>query len=69
MNDAEHELRTGEANVSGVAARIPKQPPPPAELAAGRAVLRATIQVKRAATGKVEEFEIIGTPIDINEAR
>ena len=33
------------------------------EVKAEHAVLRATIQVTRAATGKVEEYEIVGTPI------
>jgi hypothetical protein len=35
----------------------------PQELQARPAVLRATIQIKRAATGKVEEYTVIGTPV------
>jgi hypothetical protein len=34
----------------------------PAAAKAQPALLRATIQITRAATGKVEEYEIIGTP-------
>lgn len=29
------------------------------------AVLRATIQITRAVTGKVETFEIVGTPAEV----
>lgn len=32
-------------------------------LPAQPAVLHATIQIKRAATGKVEEYKIVGTPV------
>jgi len=40
----------------------PTQAPAPAQkLEAARAVLRATITVTRAATGKVETYELIGT--------
>lgn len=35
----------------------------PHELQAQPAVLRATIQIKRAGTGKVDEYELIGTPV------
>ncbi len=35
----------------------------PNDLQTEPAVLVATIQIKRAATGKVEEFTLIGTPI------
>jgi hypothetical protein len=34
------------------------------ELKAQEPVFRATIEVKRAATGKVETYELIGTPIE-----
>jgi hypothetical protein len=37
-----------------------QQPP---KLGAASAVLRATIQIKRAATGKVEEYTLVGTPV------
>lgn len=40
----------------------------PQELHAQPAVLRATIQVKRAATGKVEEYAVIGTLVAPPEA-
>jgi hypothetical protein len=33
------------------------------------AVLRATIQITRAATGKVEEYEIVGTAAESTEPR
>jgi hypothetical protein len=33
------------------------------QIQAKPAVLRATIQIKRAATGKVEEYTVIGTPV------
>lgn len=36
----------------------------PAAMKAAPAVLRATIQITRAATGKVEEYEIVGTPAE-----
>lgn len=35
-------------------------PPPPAELQAQPVLLRATIQITRAATGLVEEYELTG---------
>jgi hypothetical protein len=38
------------------------QPTAP-NLPAAPAVLRATIQIKRAATGKVEEYTLVGTPV------
>lgn len=43
------------ASLLGVAERIP------AAAKAAPAVLRATIQITRAATGQVEEYEIVGT--------
>lgn len=36
--------------------------PVPQKLPAAPAVLRATIQITRKATGKVEEYTLIGTP-------
>ena len=33
------------------------------KLQAAQPVIQATIQIKRAATGKVEEYKITGTPI------
>ena len=50
--------------MQGLAERIP------AAAKAAPAVLRATIQVTRAATGKVEEYELIGTaeqPAELKE--
>lgn len=35
----------------------------PPQLQSQPAVMRATISITRAATGKVETFEIVGTPI------
>lgn len=50
-----HELKSEDAAVSGEAARIP------AAMKAQQAVLAATIQITRAATGKVEEYTLTGT--------
>jgi uncharacterized Zn finger protein (UPF0148 family) len=38
------------------------EPKPEQQIAAQPAVLRATISVTRKATGKVETYELIGTP-------
>lgn len=54
------ELQLQSAQVSGEVGRIPaaeKQ----AVLQAGDAILKATIHITRAATGKVETYEITGT--------
>lgn len=51
------ELKTGEAVMSGQAARIP------AALKAQGAIAHATIQITRAETGKVEEYELTFTPL------
>jgi hypothetical protein len=58
-------LASAPATVQGVAGRIPaaKQ----LEVKAAPAVLRATIQITRAETGKVEEYEIVGTAAEITE--
>lgn len=50
-----NELKAEEASASGQAARIP------AALKAQQAVLTATIQITRKDTGKVEEYQIVGT--------
>ena len=42
----------------------PETTSPPAAPAAAPAVLRATITVTRAATGKVETFQLVGTPVE-----
>jgi hypothetical protein len=51
------ELQANSASATGEAARIP------ASVQAAPAVLQATIQITLAATGKVEEYTIIGTPL------
>jgi hypothetical protein len=51
------ELQANSASTSGEAARIP------ASAKASPAVLQATIQITRASTGKVEEYTIVGTPL------
>ena len=56
-----HDLKAAEAAVSGVAGRISAADKASMALQAQPAVLRATIHVTRAATGKVEEYEIVGT--------
>ena len=50
--------------MSGAATRISAADKAAMELQARPAVLRATIQITRAATGKVEEYEIVGTAED-----
>ena len=52
----ENDLQADDAKVAGEATRIP------AALKAQDAVLKATIHVTRKATGKVETYEIVGTP-------
>lgn len=42
---------------------MPQEEPSGPKLEAQPAVLRATIQIIRAGTGKVENYEIIGTPL------
>lgn len=50
----DNELKTEPATMSGEAAVIRAKP----------AVLRATIHITRAATGKVETYELTGTPVE-----
>jgi hypothetical protein len=52
-------LTSSPATVQGEAGRIPAAKPA-VDIKAAPAVLRATIQITRAATGKVEEYELIG---------
>lgn len=40
---------------------------PAAPMQAGQALLRATITITRAATGAVETYELIGTPVATQE--
>jgi hypothetical protein len=51
-------ITSAPAAVQGVAGRVPAAKP--LEVKATPALLRATIQVTRASTGKVEEYEIVG---------
>jgi hypothetical protein len=57
------ELKAGDAAVSGQASVIRAADKPKADLQAQPATLRATIHITRAATGKTETYEIVGTPI------
>ena len=56
-----HEIKASNATVLGQAQRISAADKAAAQLKAQPAILRATIQITRAATGKVEEYEIVGT--------
>lgn len=58
-----HEVKAEPASVSGQAGRISKADKE-AALAAQPAVLRMTVEVTRAGTGKKEVFELIGTPVE-----
>lgn len=55
------EVKALPAVMQGQAQRISAADKAAMELQARPAVLRATIQIKRAATGLVEEYEIVGT--------
>lgn len=55
------ELQASEAAVSGQAERIP------AALKAQGAIAHATIQITRAATGKVEEYQLAFTPLPADD--
>lgn len=55
------ELKSDESQIAGQAQRIP------AALKSQQAIARATIQVTRAATGKVEEYELTFTPIPADD--
>jgi hypothetical protein len=56
-----HRVHAQPALLQGQAHRISAADKAAMELQARPAVLRATIQITRAATGKVEEYELIGT--------
>lgn len=62
-----HELTADPAAVAGQAARISKAEKDAISLQAGHAVLRMTIEITRAATGKKEVFELVGTPCEPKE--
>jgi hypothetical protein len=54
-----NEVSAQPATVSGQASVIRKS----CAIEAQPAILRATIEIKRAATGKTEVYEIVGTPV------
>ena len=56
-----NELQAPEASVSGQAVRIP------AAMKAQESRLTATVQITRAATGKVEEYQLEFTPLPADE--
>lgn len=56
-----NEVKSQPATVTGQAQRISAAEKARMALEARPAILRATIQITRAATGKVEEYEIVGT--------
>ena len=56
-----HQVHAQPAAVAGAAARISAADKAAMELQARPAVLRATIHVTRAATGKVDTYELVGT--------
>jgi hypothetical protein len=56
-----YELRSAPALLQGEAQRISSADKSAMALKAQPAILRATIQITRAATGKAEEYEIVGT--------
>ncbi len=62
-----NELKSDNATVCGVAGRISAADKAALELKAKPAILRATIHVTRAATGKVETYDLIGTAEPIPE--
>jgi hypothetical protein len=57
----DNEIKAGDATVSGQAS-VTRAKPGGVLLQAQPATLRATIHVTRAGTGKVDTFEIVGTP-------
>jgi hypothetical protein len=61
-----HDIKAGDATVSGQASVI-RAKPVAVLLQAQPATLRATIHITRADTGKTETYEIVGTPIPEKE--
>jgi hypothetical protein len=57
------------ATLCGVAGRISAAEKAALAAKATPAILRATIQVTRAATGQVEEYEIIGTAAELTDTK
>lgn len=64
---SEVKLATLPALLCGSASRISAADKAAMKAKAAPAILRATIQVTRAATGKVEEYEIVGTAAEPTE--
>lgn len=56
-----HEIKSGDAVMTGQAARIP------AALKASEAQMTAQVQIIRAGTGKVEDYTLTFTPLPDNE--
>lgn len=61
---SEIKLSTLPALLVGTAGRISAADKAAMQIASRPAILRATIQITRAATGLVEEYEIVGTPVE-----
>ena len=62
-----HLLQSGDAAMAGEARRISAAEKAAMQIKSAPAILRATIQITRAATGKVEEYEIVGTAAETTE--
>jgi hypothetical protein len=62
-----HILQSRDAAMDGEARRISAAEKAALQIKAAPAILRATIHITRAATGKVEEYEIIGTAAESTE--
>jgi hypothetical protein len=62
-----HEVKSAPAILQGEAQRISAADKAAIALKSTPAILRATIQITRAATGKVEEYEIVGTAAEPTE--
>jgi hypothetical protein len=58
------ELKSSEASIGGVARRISAAEKAQMAINAMPAILKATIHIKRAATGAVETYDITGTPVE-----
>ena len=61
---SETNIQSSPAILTGAATRISAAEKAAINAKALPAVLRATIHVTRASTGKVETYEIVGTPAD-----
>lgn len=56
----ENQLIAAASHLAGQAGRVPAATPEPQVMKADEVVMRATIHITRAATGKVETYEITG---------